>query len=69
MNEILFCLFGKLMPYKHFAGTAYQCRCNCGRKCLVDSNKLLAGTVRSCGLCEDDYGETGSYCDQTIYFD
>ncbi|MGN0965617.1 MAG: hypothetical protein ACI4O6_09695 [Dysosmobacter sp.] len=33
----------------------WRCRCDCGKEVLVDSRKLSAGAVRSCGCDEPDY--------------
>lgn len=59
-NDFTNCRLGKLtvieLTDQRSRGIiVWRCRCDCGKEILVDSRKLSAGAIRSCGCDEPDY--------------
>ena len=59
-NDFTNCRIGKLTVIEptdqRSRGTiVWRCRCDCGKEILVDSRKLSARAIRSCGCDEPDY--------------
>lgn len=41
--------FGKLTVIKYIKGGKWECQCDCGNTCIVDTRNLNSGHTRSCG--------------------
>lgn len=59
-NDFTNCRLGKLTvieptDQRNRGTIVWRCRCDCGKEILVDSRKLSAGAIRSCGCDEPDY--------------
>ncbi len=42
-------VFARLTPIEYIVSSKWRCRCECGRECIVKTDKLLSGHTRSCG--------------------
>lgn len=46
--------FGRLTAEEYLPGSRYRCRCDCGKEMIVRTDRLNAGTTRSCGCFRRD---------------